>query len=149
MVGSSTFGGFRNSYIDQNPAQTTLKTFQALLSTLKDYPTALAPSLIPYLYQLLAQLPSSRFKDTNKGHVLALHASRHFHGLNLSGAELVNGLKLANEELIGLCNESLEKGSKDWSNAEERKQILMGYAHFVTTQWQALLDPNLVCYSSF
>ncbi|KIM29138.1 hypothetical protein M408DRAFT_8499 [Serendipita vermifera MAFF 305830] len=112
-----------------------LKTFDALLQTLQNYPTPLSKSLIPFLFELLPHYQG--LKDASNGQIRARYATRHLSTLP-EGKAFVEGLKLANEELVASCSRSPEEGE-----SPEVVDSLTAYAEFVTKQWETITEGNL------
>lgn len=124
----------------------TLKTFNELLHTLQNYPTPLSKSLIPFLFALLGEAES--LKDASRAQIQALYATRHLSTLP-KGKSLVEGLKLANEELVASCNRLYEADSsfsKTQSSSLEA-ETLTAYAEFVSSQWETVTETNLVSHT--
>jgi len=87
-------------------------------------------------------------KDSNPAQIRALYSTRHL-SANPKGKDFVNGLKLANEELMLACTR-LYSGTETpviretRASSQQEDETLTAYAHFVRQHWAALTEPNLV-----
>ncbi|CAG7846186.1 U3 small nucleolar RNA-associated protein 6 Short=U3 snoRNA-associated protein 6 [Serendipita indica DSM 11827] len=126
---------------DALKAISTLKLFNSLAETLKTYPTKLAASLVPFLYDLLQDIPA--FSDAGRGDVITAYALRHLCKANLRDKDLVDALRLSNEEIQAALATELQSG-----NTKTVHELEVAYSVFVWTQWTNLLDPHLRLYLS-
>lgn len=124
---------------DALKAISTLKLFNSLAETLKTYPTKLAASLVPFLYDLLQDIPA--FSDAGRGDVITAYALRHLCKANLRDKDLVDALRLSNEEIQAALATELQSG-----NTKTVHELEVAYSVFVWTQWTNLLDPHLVSF---
>jgi hypothetical protein len=93
------------------------------------------------LFELLIE--AGDLEDTNPAQIRAIYSTRHLSTVP-GGPAFVKGLKLANEELVATCFRIYEEGSDKPSSQEE--ETLAAYAHFVSQQWKAVSEENLVSY---
>ncbi|KAG8829024.1 U3 snoRNP protein [Serendipita sp. 411] len=126
---------------DALKAQPSLRLFNALSSTLEGYPTPLAIALIPFLYDLLNQ--HQKFVDCNAAELLSVYASRHLKKPDLTGKDLIAGLKANNQELLDAMQTARESGDLDFVD-----DLAAVYSEFVWNRWSSTVDPNLRLYLS-
>ncbi|KAG8806239.1 U3 snoRNP protein, partial [Serendipita sp. 399] len=119
----------------------TLRLFRSLSVTLENYPTELATSLIPYLYDLLKQ--HQKFVDCNEAELLSTYAFRHLKRPEIRGKDLINGFKATNQELLDTLQAAMESGNNRFV-----QDLEVAYSEFVVTRWALTVDPNLKLYLS-
>ncbi|KAG8782554.1 U3 snoRNP protein [Serendipita sp. 405] len=126
---------------DALKAQPSLRLFNALSSTLEGYPTPLAIALIPFLYDLLNE--HQKFVDCNTAELLSVYASRHLKKPDLTGKDLIAGLKANNQELLDAMQTARESGDQKFVD-----DLAAVYSEFVWNRWSSTVDSNLRLYLS-
>ena len=111
--------------------------FDTLAETLKNYPTKLSASLLPFLYDLLQDVPI--FSDAGRGDIIAAYALRHIRKPNLRDKDLVDAVRLSNEEMQAAIAREESSG-----NARTVQELEVAYSSFIWSQWTSLLEPHLV-----
>jgi len=81
--------------------------------------------------------------DANRAQIRAVYSTRHLLASS-GGPAFVKGLKLANEELKAECLRLYQGERGDHTHPSQEEGPLTAFAHFISQQWEAASEGNLV-----